>query len=128
MKFAFGFCRRLEDGFTLSREFQENNSPICLRSDASHEPSGFQLVDDPRQRVDGDPDFQRRILHFRRANISEHFNQEELMMAKHRMWAARNTAMRILKANKNLLDKIAQLDNVLIKFTQLNSSISSGIE
>jgi len=57
MKFAFGFCCRLEDGFTLSREFQENNSPICLRSDASYEPSRFQLVDDPRQRVNGDPHF-----------------------------------------------------------------------
>ena len=57
MKFAFGFCRRLEDGFTLSCEFQENNSPIGLRPDAGHEPSEFQLVDNPRQRVDRDPDF-----------------------------------------------------------------------
>jgi len=50
------------------------------------------------------------------------------MMAKHRVWAARNTAVRILKTDKNLLDKIAQLDNVLIKLTQLNSSIGSGFE
>lgn len=57
MKFVLGFCRRLENGFTLSREFQENNSPIGLRSDASHELFGFQLVDDPRQGVYGDPNF-----------------------------------------------------------------------
>ena len=128
MKFAFGFDRRLEDGFTLGGELQEDNSPICLRSNASYEPFGFQLVDDPCQRVDGDPYFQRSILHFHRTNMAEHFNQEKLMMAKHRVWAARNTAMRILKANKNILDKITQLDNVLIKFAQLNSSISSSFE